>query len=90
MCFFLLLCLVAILAAANTFLLLFAKADVTTAAKELDIDQRVLRAGSGGSTYSPVEKAGAYFSYFDAIFTVFRSVLHRSPQPDLCSSCSSG
>ena len=75
--FFLFLCLVAILAAANTFLLLFAKADVAdTTTEELDMDQRVLRAGSGGSTAtsSDTDKAGAYFSYFDAIFTVFRSV----------------
>mgnify|MGYP005659873465 CR=1 FL=1 len=37
--FFLFLCLVAILAAANTFLLLFAKADVAdTTTEELDVD----------------------------------------------------
>ena len=74
--FFLFLCLVAILAAANTFLLLFAKAAVADTTAELDVDQRVLRAGSGGSTAtsSGTDEAGAYFSYFDAIFTVFKSV----------------
>ena len=73
--FFLLLCCIAILGAANIFLILFAKHVASEIDDGTDADaERILRAGTGGGTTVVDGSAdvGAYYGYTDSVLTVFR------------------